>query len=104
MHENLGLLEGLDVNTYIISSDTPEEQYELYRALEEKFGESLPFVSDPDLKLIDKLHMKNGDMAFRGYALLDNDGRVIFQKVNDHWAEELTETMEVITKELENRK
>ncbi len=104
MHENLDVLEGLDVNTYIISSDTPEEQYELYLALKEKYGESLPFISDPDLKLIDKLHMKNGDIAFRGYAILGSDGKLVVNKVNDHWGEQLAETMEDIMKHLENRK
>ena len=37
---------------YIISKDTPEQQRELYEALDEKYGKSLPFISDPDLKMI----------------------------------------------------
>jgi alkyl hydroperoxide reductase subunit AhpC len=89
----------LDVNAYIISGDTPEEQLELYNALKEEYGESLPFISDPDLELIEKFEMKNGDAAYRGYGLLDTDGNVVFNKVNDHWGEQLTETMEEINNE-----
>jgi alkyl hydroperoxide reductase subunit AhpC len=94
-------LEDLDVNAYIISGDTPEEQLELYNALEEEYGKSLPFISDPELELIEKFNMKNEDAAYRGYGMLDTDGKVVFNKVNDHWGEQLSQTMEEIKKEYE---
>ncbi|MEH7378897.1 hypothetical protein V7138_00225 [Bacillus sp. JJ1533] len=99
LHQNLDVLKELDVNAYIISGDTPDQQLELYTALEELYGESLPFVSDPDLEVVDLFNMKNGDVAYRGYGMLDTDGQVVFNKVNDHWGEQLDETMKVINKE-----
>lgn len=94
-------LEGLDVNMYIVSNDQPEQQLELYNALEEKMGHSLPFVSDPEMKLIENADMKNGDAAYRGYALMDTKGNIVFNKVNDHWGEEIDKTAEDIKKEYE---
>lgn len=101
MHENLDVIKDLDVNPYIISGDTPEEQLQLYSALIDKYGESIAFVSDPDLEVIDMFNMKNGDVAYRGYGLLDTDGTVVFNTVNDNWGEQITETMEKINKEYE---
>ncbi len=99
MHENLDLLEDLNVNAYIISGDSPEQQLELYNSLKEWNGVSLPFVSDPELKLIDKFNMKNKDAAYRGYGMLDTDGEVVFNTVDDNWGAQLSETMAEINKE-----
>jgi alkyl hydroperoxide reductase subunit AhpC len=84
---------------YIVSGDTPEEQLLLYNALKERFGYSLPFVSDPDLELIDLFGMKNGDAAYRGYGLLDTDGTVVFHTVNDLWGEQFDKTVKEIKEE-----
>lgn len=89
------------MNMYIVSGDTTEQQLQLYNALVEKFGSSLPFVSDPDLELIDLFGMKNGDSAFRGYGMLDKDGNVVFHTINDIWGEEFDETVKEIKKEYE---
>ena len=99
MHENLDKLEGLNVEKYIISKDLPEEQNQLYKELEATYGQSLPFISDPKLELIDVMDMKNGDTAYRGYALMDKDGKVIFNTINDHWGEQIDHTVEKINKE-----
>ncbi|MEH7238146.1 hypothetical protein [Bacillus sp. JJ1562] len=99
LHQNIDVLNDLDVNAYIISGDTPEQQLELYTALEELYGESLPFISDPELELVEMFDMKNGDVAYRGYGMLDTTGKVVFNKVNDNWGDQLSETMEVINKE-----
>lgn len=99
MHENLDQLKDLDVNMYIISKDTPEQQRELYDALAGKCGKSLSFISDPDLKMIEHFDMKNGDVAYRGYGLLDEKGNVIFQTVNDHWGEQFDQTVKEIKEE-----
>lgn len=89
----------MDVNTYIISGDTPEQQFELYNALKDKYGQSLPFISDPDLKVVELFDMRNGDVAYRGYGMLDRDGNVVFHKANDYWGEQLSDTMEIVQKE-----
>jgi alkyl hydroperoxide reductase subunit AhpC len=99
LHENIGKLEGMDVEMYVISKDLPEEQLQLYKELESIYGKSLPFVSDPDLELIDFMGMKNGDVAYRGYGMLDQDGKVVFKSVNDHWGEQIDKTVEEIKNE-----
>ncbi|MDM5225297.1 redoxin domain-containing protein [Cytobacillus sp. NJ13] len=101
LHQNMDKLEGMDANMYIVSNDQPEQQLELYNALEEKMGHSLPFVSDPEMKLIERADMKNGDAAYRGYALMDTKGNIVFNKVNDHWGEEIDKTAEDLKKEYE---
>ena len=105
MHENLEIVEEMDVDLdyYILSKDSPEELNLLYEDLENYYGKSVAFISDPELELIDQLGMKNGEVAFRGYALLDEEGKVIFQTKNDHWGEEIEQTMEEVKKEYNNR-
>jgi alkyl hydroperoxide reductase subunit AhpC len=104
LHENLGKLEGMDVEMFIISKDLPEEQLQLYKELEGLYGKSLSFISDPDLELIDHMGMKNGDVAYRGYGMLDQDGKVVFKTVNDHWGEQIDKTVEEIKDEYNNLK
>ncbi len=99
MHENLDKLDSLDASIYIVSGDSPEQQLELHGLLESQFGKSLPFVSDPGLELIDLFEMKNGDSAYRGYGMLDEDGRVVFHTINDHWGEQFDQTLKEIKKE-----
>ncbi|QED49356.1 redoxin domain-containing protein [Cytobacillus dafuensis] len=101
MHSKLQKLDGLDMEMYVISGDQPEEQKQLYKELEDFFGKSLPFVSDPELELIDQIGMKNGDVAYRGYAILDSNGQVVLKKVNDNWGVELDKTVEDIKKAYE---
>lgn len=100
LHENLDKLEGIDVQKFIISKDKPENQLELYTQIEEYYGESLPFVSDENLEFINHMEMKNGDTAYRGYALIDGDGRLVFNTINDHWGEQIDKTIEEIKDEL----
>ena len=46
---------------YIVSKDTPDQQIQLYDAIKEEFGTSLPYISDPDFQLIEPMGMRNGD-------------------------------------------
>ncbi|SET35596.1 hypothetical protein SAMN05421676_104152 [Salinibacillus kushneri] len=92
----------MNVDTYIISKDTVEEQKILYDEINRVFGESLPIISDPNLEVIDKMGMKNGDVAYRGYGMLDSEGNVIFQTKNDHWGEEIDQTLNDIEEQYEN--
>lgn len=89
---------------YVISKDSPEEHLQLYKELESNYGKSLNFISDPDLELIDFMGMKNGDVAYRGYAMIDQEGKVIFNTINDHWGEQIDQTVEEITKEYKKLK
>lgn len=99
LHKNLDDLKDLDVNMYIISGDTPDQQKELYNALQDEFGESVPFISDPDLRMTELFEMKNGDAAYRGYGLFDNNGNVVFHTVNNYWGEQFDQTLKEIKEE-----
>lgn len=99
MHKNLAELEELDIPMYIISNDTAEEQAMLHDALLEEVGISLPFISDPEMELIDYMGMNNGDTSYRGYALMDDSGNVVFKTVNDHYGEEIDQTINEIKEE-----
>jgi len=96
LHKNLDRLNDFDVNTFIISGDSPEQQKELYNALVQEYGKSLPFISDPELKMTELFDMRNGEVPFRGYGLLDQKGNVVFHTANDYWGEELDKTIEEI--------
>ena len=84
---------------YVISNDLPEEQLQLYNELEHYFGSSLPFISDPEMELINVLGMKNTESAYRGYALMDKEGNVIFNTKNDYWGDQIDETVKEIKEE-----
>jgi alkyl hydroperoxide reductase subunit AhpC len=84
---------------YVISKDTPEEQALLHDALVEDLGTSLPFISDPEFQLIEQMNMRNGDVAYRGYALMDEKGNLVFKTVNDHYGEEIDQTIKEIKEE-----
>ena len=96
LHNNLQVLDGMDMEMYVISKDQPEEQKLLHDELEKTFGKSLPFISDPELELIDGVGMKNGDVSYRGYAIIDPNGQVVLKQVNDYWGQELDKTVEDI--------
>ena len=40
--------------------------------------------------------MGNGDVAYRGYAIIAPDGEVVLKQVNDYWGQELDKTVEDI--------
>ncbi len=86
----------MEMPMYVISKDLPEEQKLLHDQLEKDFGKSLPFISDPELKLIDETGMENEDTAYRGYAIIAPNGEVVLKQVNDHWGEEIDKTVEDI--------
>lgn len=90
------MFDDMDVEMFVISSDLPVEQVQLFNDLKAYYGYSVSFISDPDLQLIDLMNMKNGNMAYRGYALMDAEGNVVFHKINDQWGEEIEKTVEEI--------
>ncbi|WP_349775473.1 redoxin domain-containing protein [Mesobacillus maritimus] len=100
LHENFSRLDEIDADVYIISKDTPEQQLKLYTQLEKHYGESVTFVSDENLELIDHMDMKNGDVAYRGYALIDGDGSLVFNTINDHWGDQIDKSIDEIKEEL----
>ncbi|GHI00338.1 hypothetical protein AM1BK_38800 [Neobacillus kokaensis] len=104
MHKNMNKLNGMDIETFVISSDSPEELRSLHNKLKKTFGSSLSFISDPQLKLIKKMGMKKNDVAYRGFAMLDKEGNTIFNTKNDHWGEEIEKTVEKIKEEYKKLK
>ena len=99
LHKNLSELEDLDIPMYIVSKDTPGELSLLHDAIVEDLGTSLPLLSDPELQLIQEMNMRNGDVAYRGYALMDEKGNLVFKTVNDHYGEEIEQTIKEIKEE-----
>lgn len=89
----------MDVDMYIMSTDSPEEQKELYTAIVNAFGYSIPFLSDPKMDVIEAVDMKNRDVAYRGYALIDAEGNKVFHTINDRWGEQIDKTLDEIEKE-----
>jgi peroxiredoxin len=85
----------MDVNIYAVSSDTIDHLSVLHQEMKPPF----PFLSDPEFKLIDHLDMRGDSVAKRGYALIDQKGKVVFTEVNDHWGEQIDKTSEQIHKE-----
>ena len=45
------------------------------------------------------MNMRNGDVAYRGYALMDEKGNLVFKTVNDHYGEEIEQTIKEIKEE-----
>ena len=84
---------------YIVSKDTPGELSLLHDAIVEDLGTSLPLLSDPEFQLIQEMNMRNGDVAYRGYALMDEKGNLVFKTVNDHYGEEIDQTIKEIKEE-----
>ncbi|MEQ6388483.1 redoxin domain-containing protein [Bacillaceae bacterium S4-13-58] len=105
LQNNLDRFEDLDVDLYAISKDKPDELLYLKEAIEEQYPReddlSITFLSDPDFDLIGHMDMRNGDVAYRGYGLLDKNGALVFKEVNDHWGEEMDQTEEKIREEYE---
>ncbi|MBI0579673.1 redoxin domain-containing protein [Neobacillus cucumis] len=99
LHKNINKLDGMDIEMFVISRDSPEELLSLHNKLEETYGHSLPFISDPNLKLIDKMGMKKNDMAYRGYGMIDKEGNIIFTTKDDHWGEQIEKTVAKIKEE-----
>lgn len=105
MHQQLELFDDIDASIYAISVDTPENLKELSDAIKEAYPrddeKEITFISDPELELIDFMNMKNGEIAYRGYGILNNDGQVVFSNVNDNWGEQMEDTLEKIQKNYE---
>jgi len=51
------------------------------------------------MDVIEAVDMKNRDVAYRGYALIDTEGNKVFHTINDHWGEQIDKTLDEIEKE-----
>lgn len=104
MQRNLEQFDQFDVNVYAISKDAPNDLKQLSDALKQDYprvdGRALMFLSDPDFQLIEHMDMRNGDTAYRGFGVLDKTGEKVFAHINDHWGEELNQTIEKVKEEL----
>ncbi|GAB7389335.1 hypothetical protein BSNK01_31730 [Bacillaceae bacterium] len=94
----MAVLDQFDVDVYAISSDEPAELQKLKEELDKRFDRTITLLSDPRFQLIEKMDMRNGDVAYRGFGMLDADGNVVFTHVNDHWGEQFAKSLEIIKK------
>jgi alkyl hydroperoxide reductase subunit AhpC len=97
-------LDGMDIEKFVISSDSPSQLLSLHNQLEKTFGRSLPFLSDPKLELIDQMGMRKNGVAYRGFGMMDQKGKIIFSIKNDKWGEQLDQTVEKIKQEYNKMK
>ena len=104
LNNQLEKLDALDAEVYAISKDRPNELKQLADALKEKYPRDdqreITFLSDPDFELIEAMDMRDGDTAYRGYGLLDQNGETVFVQIDDHWGEKMAETTARITEEM----
>lgn len=77
------------MNIYIMSSEQPENLKILHDEFEEQSGQSLTYISDSQMELISDIDMKNGAVAYRGYAVINPDGKVVLKKIDDYWGKNL---------------
>ncbi|WP_158555767.1 hypothetical protein [Peribacillus glennii] len=49
-----------------------------------------------DLNIIDAMRGRNGDIANRGYGMMDPNGNVVFQAENEQWGEMFNESLALI--------
>jgi alkyl hydroperoxide reductase subunit AhpC len=104
LHEQLSTLSDFDAEIYAVSHDQPEELLSLSQALEERFDETVTFLSDPQFELIKHMDMynENGNTAYRGYGIITANGSPVFHTVNDHWGEEFEKSFSEIEEEFSN--
>ncbi|MEH7121854.1 redoxin domain-containing protein [Bacillus sp. JJ1773] len=99
LHNNMNKLDGMDIEMFVISKDSPEDLRTLQNKLEKTFGHSFSFISDQKLELIEKMGMKKNGVAYRGYGMIDKEGNIIFNTKNDNWGEQIEKTVEKIKEE-----
>lgn len=78
---------------YVISNEKPENLKILHDDFEEVSGISLTHISDSQFELISDLDIKKGNAPYRGYVMIDPDGKVVLKKINDYWGNELENTI-----------
>ena len=103
MHQNLEKFDQFDVHLYAISKDRPNELKVLSDALKKEFPRNddreITFISDPNFELIEYMDMRNEEVAYRGYGILNTNGEKVFAEINNYWGEELDQTIERIKEE-----
>jgi peroxiredoxin len=82
----------MDADIYAISKETSSDSL----ALKEALGLTYSLLSDPDFDAIDHVNMKNGEVSYRGYSILDKNGHYVHHEINDHWGEQIEEISERI--------
>lgn len=104
LNNHLEQLDTLDAEVYAISKDHPNELKQLSEAIKEKYPrddqKEIRFLSDPEFELIESMKMRDGDTAYRGYGLLDQNGETVFVQIDDHWGENWEKTVSRITEEM----
>ncbi|OZM58242.1 hypothetical protein CIB95_01325 [Lottiidibacillus patelloidae] len=100
LHENLDLFEDINVKVATASSEDVTNTKKIYSDFAAYFSNVIPFLSDPEFKLIDYMDMKHGDVAYRGYGILDEDGNLVYSKIDDYWGDNIEETVQEIKEKL----
>jgi alkyl hydroperoxide reductase subunit AhpC len=106
LHENIDLISDLDVNIVAVSVENVKNTKILHDKFVEVFPAEvkiIPFLSDPDFKLIEPMNMRHDDVAYRGYGIIGTDGQVIYSKVDDYWGDNIEVTFDTIRQQLNKK-
>jgi alkyl hydroperoxide reductase subunit AhpC len=103
LHENIQLFNELDVNLVAVSKEKVEETKILHDAFTTNLSDItiIPFLADPKFELINHMDMRHGNVAYRGYGVLDEDGKVLLAVKDDYWGENIQETFNKIKETLQ---
>lgn len=71
------------------------------KALKEAGAFTFSFLTDETLEVLDYVQMKNDDLSYRGFSILDKDGHYVYHQVNDHWGEQIEATSNLIHEQFE---
>ncbi|WP_088103555.1 redoxin domain-containing protein [Halalkalibacter urbisdiaboli] len=96
LQENLALFDDIDADIYAISKESSSDS----QALKNGLGLTFSLLSDPNLEVIEYVNMKNDDLSYRGFSILDQNGHYVHHEINDHWGEQIEETSSKIHEHL----
>ncbi len=96
LQQELDRFEDVDADIYGISVDSPGHHEEFKEAA----GITYSFLSDPNQEVIEIVEMSDGDISYRGFSILDENGEKIYSHVNDLFGEQIDDTEERIREAL----
>lgn len=72
-------LQELDADVYALSNDSAAD----HASFQSAAGLSYSLLSDPDMEIIEKAEMQNGNTSLRGYSVFGEDGELLHSEEND---------------------
>ncbi len=89
----------LDADIYALSTDSPEN----HASFQTSAGLSYSLLSDPDMEIIEKAEMQNGNTSFRGFSVFDENGEFLHSEQNDLFGQQAPVIREQVEEILEEQ-